>query len=977
MTKITLFIAFLLFVSGNVLFAESPKGTVKGTIVFLENDAESPAPFVNVYLADDPSKGVSTDFDGNYVFELEAGERKLVFSSTGFKADTLTVYVSANENVVINHTLKSNDIIMKGVDVVTKANRETEAIQMLERKSATVLQANIGSREMSKKGASNAADGLKKIAGISMVGGRYFLVRGMGDRYNNASLNGMPIASPDPDRKVIALDIFPTGVIQSLALYKSFSPELYGDFAGGTVDIRTKDYPTKPTLTIGTSVGGNTQTTFRNFMTYEGSQYDYWGFGANDRGYADVLDTPEGVGNNNYYESNHDAVGNVFAANNNPIYTKAPLNTGVNVLFGNRYGSDKRNVGVLVSASHGNSYQYQLAQYKLVNKQNVQNNFLFDKYTQSTNSSVLASVNTKLNERNKIAVNSLWVNLTSDNARDAYGKHYDLANDGNQLLFTRRFTYLQNSVWSNQILGEHELTADKRLVLNWAQSYNKATSIEPDRREVVFKGTTHQHSFNNENFDSEFDRSYLSDYNYTPSNDNLSDNSRFFGNLDEVELASKVELAYKLKMYTDEPEKTRWSIKVGSNIKRKTRNFDYRQFEYNLKNFDVGAVDGVDAVDLDNIDALLNEATHNDGLFHIVEFVDASAKQASALSVNAGYLLSDFDLIPHTLKMLTGLRIENSQQSIAFKNQVQPSKLMKNSLNGTYLLPSLSFKYTPSKQNLWWLTATKTMSRPGFKEVAPFEYMLFFSGEKVRGNFDLQNGTNYNVDLRYEHYATPSELLSIAAFGKYLENPIERVNYASSSRKSTFVNIDGAYIAGVEAEINKKMFTSTNFKHSLLLGGNATLLYSQVSIGDATSIADPITGNPVSVVVTNTERALQGASPYLINADLTYQYTSEKVKTSLALVYNVAGKRITSVGVKANGGDGVDDVYELAVHRLDLIAKAKFNNQLGVNLGVKNILNPHFITQQQTDSGLINLSDYQRGVQFNLGISYDLFNENK
>lgn len=924
------FIVFLLFSVNS--FAQ--KASITGKVTEKTSSGEEAIPFATVSIAG-TTLGSTTDFDGIYNIEVDAGTHNIVFSFVGYEPDTLSISVSAGQNLTMNHTMSQGDIQIETVTVKEKANRESQAMNLIDRKNATALTQNIGAKELSKKGVSNVVEGLNKVAGISVVGNKYFLVRGMGDRYNNVLLNGMPIASPDPDKKVIPLDIFPTDIVENLSIFKSYSPQYYGDVSGGTVAIKTKEYPSSKTLKVGIGTGFNSVTTGNDFISSPRVDNDFLGWGSEGRQYDAAIDEIAS------FDSRRDGL--AFTNSSNAVRKKAPLSNSFDLLFGNFYSTGENSgLGILLSAAYDNDYSIREGMYRLVNRQGaIRIDYDYINYSFSTNTSALASMTYKFSDRHKITLNGILVNSSSDNTRDAFGEHFDYSAP----LFSRRFTYNQNTLWTGQIGGTHDFLKDNRLKLNWAQTYNVAKAEEPDRRQFVF-------------LDTETSGRLFNDI-------DVNENHRFFSFLEETEMASKLEAVYDVIRYEGE-DKAKLQVTLGGNLKSKERDFDYRQFNYNLKNFDQGNLN------VDEVDTYISEANHSDGTFYIDERDDPASANFSQLDVWAAYFLGDYDLIPNRLKLLAGVRYESAEQSIEFKNQQQPSITEKPTLDEAYLLPSLSFKLTPSEKQVWWLTASQTISRPGFKELAPFEYVEFFAGERTIGNPLLQNGINYNFDIRYELYPTRAELISVSAFGKYLQDPIERLNIAASSgRLQSFTNIESATLAGIELELNKKLnfLSSEDFTNTWTAGLNATYLYSQISINEANKLLLP--QGEVSVVVTNPDRALQGASPYLINFDLNYQKRSENWNTNASLVYNVFGKRIHSVGVKAPNADGgLGDVYELPVHRLDLIIKNEINNHFGLDLSVKNLLNPSTRLEQDTDAGIIELDNYKRGISAGLKLSY-------
>ena len=257
-------------------FSIAQKGTVSGTISTVEAGKVQPLPFVNVALKG-TSIGGTTDLNGRFSFAAEPGAHTVIVSFVGFAPAEKAISVGLGLQTMVDLVLSSQGIDLGEVEVVQTRDREREGILLLERKGSTDLVQNIGAQELKKKGVSDVAEGVQKMVGISTVGNKYVVVRGLGDRYNAAYLNGLPLPSPDPDTKVAPLDIFPTSVVSSINVTKGFTPELYGDFAGGAVDIRTKRATGERSLQVSLGSGMNAQSTFRTANTYSGGKRDRWG----------------------------------------------------------------------------------------------------------------------------------------------------------------------------------------------------------------------------------------------------------------------------------------------------------------------------------------------------------------------------------------------------------------------------------------------------------------------------------------------------------------------------------------------------------------------------------------------------------------------------------------------------------------------------------------------------------------------------
>jgi hypothetical protein len=916
---------FVLFMLISTVYSQSK---ITGIITENIDGANEPVPFVNL-LVKETNKGGSTDFDGNYTISLAPGNYTLEVSFVGYKTQIIAVNVLANENKEVNISLIGNSELIDEFVVVGKANRESKSMDILTTKQAVGLENNLGAQKIAEVGASNASDATKKIVGLSVVGSGYVFVRGMGDRYNSAYLNGLPVASPDPDKKVIPLNIFPASVIQSLSVKKSFTANLEGDFSGGAIDIKTKDYPEEPTLKVSLGTGFNSQTTFKDVLTYKGGKTDYLGFDDGTRAIPDAIKEKE-----SYLSTEGDK--SLFASNLNSARVKAKPNSSFSLYTGNLFTlkNDSR-IGYLVSINHGNSSAYEYGKYKLINKQvETKIDYDIEKYTVSTNSSVLTNVGYEINKNHKINYNFLFVNLSSNETRETFGTHFDYGSK----VYSRRYTYRQNSLMVNQLSGNHNLLNDK-LKFNWASSFNNAASKEPDRRQMVYLYD-----------DKENTTSYVIN-----ARDRI-DNHRFFSELQEQQFNAKAEAKYVFKYSGENIEDAeKLSATFGAFIKRKNRNFDYSQYVYDLGGVNNNNPNGVDVY---NPDTYINASTHETGDYVISEALNPASAYEANQSVTAYYTSVNY-LVTSKLGLIGGLRFEDGLQTILYRDQTQPGFMRKNIVSSYDFLPSLIAKYQLNEKNIVRGSFSKTISRPGFKEVAPFEYIELFAGAKTIGNPTLINGENYNYDLRYEFYPKYGEFFAIGVFYKNLINPIEKtMEVTASGQLQSFKNADEATLNGIEVEMTKSldfMTKDTSIFTNLFLGVNVAYLNSQVNFKD---------GN---FAQTNSKRALQGASPYIVNVDLTYaKRLNEKVKTTYTLSYNVFGKRIFNVGTF-----GLGDIYEMPVNTLNFIANAEIG-KFNIGVKVKNILNPLISYEQVTDNApvIVNSSKVGRFASITIGYTF-------
>ncbi|MFK8037727.1 MAG: TonB-dependent receptor plug domain-containing protein [Crocinitomicaceae bacterium] len=960
----------LFLLSATMLFgiiSLAQNGTLKGKITTLEYDKQVEVPLVVVKNIE-TGAGVRSNLFGEYTISLPAGKNKLVFAASSLEKDTVEITIVPNETQTLNIELVSPSLgIIEvfasaivndgGVIAIAKETQESEKV-------LTVTTA----KELESKGESNIGSGAKKMTGMSTVGDVMY-VRGLGDRYNVAYLNGLPIPSPNPDFRVIPLNLFPTDVVSSVSVSKVMSSELYGDFSGGAFNIITKSYLDKPTLSVSIGTGVNSQTTAQNFKSNKVGKADYFGIDDGTRA------IPEFVKNNSsnsafsaintiYPNSFYNSVegrSTGFLDNFGTAINKAVPNSNFSIMGGNfidfsKSKSKSSGFGFLALLNHDNSLRTSVGKIRLINAQSEERlNYDIEQYNITTATTGLLSFYLRLNPDNNITFNTLMINTSDNETRDTWGQHFDYARD----IYSSRLTYKQNYVSTNQILGSHKLLKPRkdenfsRLLIDWRGSYNLTGSKEPDRKQVVLFYD-----------DREATKNYA--FNYIDKNEN----HRFFSQLEEKEIAGKINTRFVALFRDDLSEKEDKIeelivINTGFDFKSKQRDFDYKQYNYILNTLSANVGNNVD---IDNMNNYLNSEQHDQGQFYIQEVTNFGSSYRANLDVYGGYTdvkfkINKFELIP-------GLRYEVSNQTVVNRNQQTPSKIEKTDNLGSNLLPSFIAKFSASKKDVVRFVSSKTVTRPKFNELAPFQYTLFFAGMKAEGNPLLKHGENYNFDLRYEHYPKPGEMITVGAFYKYLDTPIEQTMKATASGQlMSFSNALSAKVAGVELEFVRSLgsFIKDEAKRdssifsNFGIGFNTTYMFTAVNIDTADKTA----------INTNSRRPLEGASPFLLNLDLRYEKKYDnKNKLMLAIAYNVFGKRLVTVG-----SNGIGDSYAKPVNTINFISRMSFNNNLTVGFKVKNLLNPaiDIIQEDKVNTGeFINVSSVKQGIDASFSIGYTI-----
>ncbi|MGL2962349.1 TonB-dependent receptor domain-containing protein [Flavobacterium sp. RSB2_4_14] len=910
------FIITLLFVS--VLGFAQNKGTITGTLTDKDFNNE-PLPFANVQIKGTKT-GTATNEKGKYALSVEPGSYVLVFSFVGYENVEEKVNIKAGETVTINKALGSGSYQLKDVVIQNTVSRQKESALLLDQKNAVDIKQNIGAQELSRKGVSDVATAVTKTTGITkQEGSGNIFVRGLGDRYNSTTMNGLPIPSNDPEKKNINLEIFSTDIVEYISIDKVYSSKLFGDFAGGNVDIISKEYKGNGFFKIDVGSKVNTNATAADDFTLQ-KGYNSFGF------------STKSIPNNALTEYNYNTL---QLEGNNPFAGSIGISGGKSFDMGS---TGKLNLFGTVST--GNEY---FAKADGSAKGGVNENGVINKdfsnYTSisyNTNTTAMINVGYKINNSNKINFNSLFINTSSLSKEEFEGFIVDIANDGNGLV--RRNKYEKNTLWINQLLGDHKLT--DRTKLNWGISYSTIEGDMPDRNQNIFRNEP---------------------TGYVLSSISAPDNHRYFQKLAEDEIAGNASVDYKFNK-TGEGE-FKGKVTFGYNGRFKTRDFEATQFNFKANQGYTNTI-----VDPNNLDLFYNQQNLDNGYFSISTF-RGNSQVSNALDpqtytgdliINGGFANTEYNF--SKLTAVLGLRGEYIYQKVKWNTQLDPSGGY-DELEKIAFLPSLTLKYELNdKQNLRF-AFSKTYTLPQFKERALFVYEDVT--EVKVGNPDLYASDDYNFDLKWELFPKSEELISVTAFGKYIQNPMNEVTIASSTNDISFINTgDFGYAAGAELEYRKLLFDfdETNSK-KLSAGLNASYLYSNQDLSTSKVIAE----TDYNVVFTDTESKFTGASDLLLNADLSFfnEWNNKVSNLTTTVAYTYFSDRVYAIGTNGRG-----NLVDKAIGTLDFVAKSKLNKNLGLGLVVRNLLDPTIDRVQENSTGDVNVLSYKKGLTFNLNINY-------
>ncbi|MFI3258942.1 MAG: TonB-dependent receptor [Rikenellaceae bacterium] len=850
--------------------------------------------------------GTSTGLDGDFSISLTDTSLPLVISYISYISQEITAPADLSDLTI---KLAADTQMLASVEVVTKANMETEFSLQQQRMTSNVAIENIGVKEMSLKGLSNAEDGVKKMTGISIADAGQVVVRGLGDRYSITTLNGQPIASPNPDNKLIPLNIFPSAAISGIQVSKVYDAKAYADYAGAHIDISTKSLVYDNFFEVGVTVGGNTQTTGQSFR-----QMDSPSIFSKSSVASGAYSNKENFGAMSTYINENDA----FSTNFLVTESNALPKMAANVAWGHKFDLGLNEFTVMATGSVDNDYQTieDGVDAQLRSDGSMRSEFTYSGYNHSLKLAGLATAGLKLQEKGYINYTLFYARNAENEFQTRRGWTYDVED----LVGISSVSKVYGLI-NNQLHGEHYLS--NKLELNYNISYSSTSSDEPDRRQVMYTD--------------------LGDGTYDLFKEDQNETMRYFAELTETDLNGQV--ATNFKFGTDNKN----ILTTGVAYKTKKRSFDSMSFYYNYGKESSGGFVEPEITDIFSPDFLsFDNIGYGTGEISLTyerypnDYYDAYSNVLSA------FASVDLNLTEKFL-LTAGLRLESSEQSVDYGTESSTTRLNK-SIKANDLFPALNMRYKVGTANQIRFSASRTITRPSFVEMAPFSYEPSYGSGIVKGNENIQNAYNYNVDLRYEMSFDRGDLFSLTGYYKYLDTPIERIQLLNTTDPYTsFENADSGMAAGVEVEFRKTL--SDSFKVS----ANATYMFTNVNLAEGAQ--------------TNDSRMLQGASPYLINADVIYSPTIKGAKPlSLILLYCYRAERIYSVGV-----DGLGDIMELGTSDLDFVASYKINDKFSVKMEIENLLSEDFVCEQivpQNNDERIVVEHYKLGIGAKIGLSW-------
>jgi outer membrane receptor protein involved in Fe transport len=883
-------------------FARAQTAGLSGRVLNEKNEPVSGASVKVVGTAE----GTTTDIEGHYTLKLMPGKKyELEFSAIGYENKVVTDVEVAegkiNElNIVVAIAAKN----LEGVIVTAKkssARLETVASAIQFQKNTNTVASVISAETIRRSPDKNTGEVLKRIPGVSLQGGRFVVVRGLADRYNQAMLNGILLTSTESDRKAFSFDMFPAQIVDNIVINKAFVPEFPGEWAGGLIQINTKDAPARDFFNVQVGTGFNSQTIGKDFYTSPGGKTDWLGVDDGARALPAFYTTKTQFDALNASEKTAlgKAMPNTWVGNkvNAPLNFSFQANGGINkVLFGKKLG------GVLsIVYNKSNSYQKLLNRLNSIEGDNVSIDYNYndDKYAQDVSWGALGSVSLQLGPLNKISLKS----VLNVNTTNFVTQRSGISNVRNDDIYGSEIKFRQNTFFTAQLTGEHSLAAP--LKLKWYGSFNILDSYTPDQKRILYT------------------KSLGSQEPYQLSIGNSlsqESGSRIFQSLNDYIYTAGGDLSYNFNLFSQKQ-----TVKGGYMLQIKDRLYDAKPFSVYLPT-DNPALRQLPA---DKVFAPENygDGSGNSNMFAFDIIKGTNFRYLANTILNGGFIQFD-NQFSSMLRVVWGVRVENYDQLVGSTKESDP-RFTHSRVND--FLPGLNATFKLGGKSNLRISGSQTVIRPELRELAFLNLYDFELNASVQGNPSLKRTKVSNADIRYELYPRSGETFSAGAFYKYFADPIEQVFNAGSGGASTFnyQNPEKAVSYGAEIEVRKRLDFINAFRN-LSFQANAAYIFSRVEDKGL-----------------NLKRSLQGQSPYTVNLGLMYDL--EEKGFSATLLFNQIGERIYLVG-DISAGAGSPDIYEAPRPVLDFqVSKKIIKNKGELRLNIADLLNQTQYFYQNTD----------------------------
>ena len=894
-------------------------------------------PIAGATVAVSGVRSTPANSDGDFSINVPAGKYTLTISAVGYQSKEVSdIEVKAGVDNTVDIVLDDKKSELDEVVVRSTRRQESTNTLLTFQKNNIAMSSGLAADFIRRTPDKNTGEVLRRVSGTSIQDNKYVVVRGLGDRYNSALINGAQLPSTEPDKKVFSFDVIPSQLIDNIIINKTATPDLTGEFAGGLVQVTTKDIPTRNFLSFNMGFGFNSQSIGRTFTSNPRGSRDWLGFDDGQRSLTSLYPRTNGVFNT-LSPVERNAIAQDF---NDQTFQEQTRTAGPIQSYAITWANaHKYKNGGALGTVVGINYRNQQIIIPEVFRQikNFDDLPIFaynDRQNRFTTTwGALANI-AYAKGRTKIAFKNIFNRSFEDNYYKRTGRNDDQLQD----IQMRSSVLNQRSLYSGQLELSHTFKNKWRFSgnLNYANNQKE----QPDMRIQTFQrtlGSTTPYSLNTRG----------------------NNTNRFWSDLDDQAFGwqAKMEVPFALKG-------SKQMMQFGGGSLARIRQFEAIIFAASdpLQN---------PALLFQPFDKIFNRnnfGIENDKFQYITDLQNPNDKYFGASVLSNAFLMFD-NKLSSKWRLVWGARAEYFELLVATPVREKSPEVNSKQFD---LLPSANLTFSPNRKTNVRFATSRTVARQEFREVAPFGFFDFEELAQTSGNPNLRRSSIVNLDLRYEYYPKAGEVLSVGAFYKNFTDPIElRLNSGSgpSRRIYEFQNAQSAYLLGTEVEFRKSLGfldkKEESWLDNLYFNGNATLLLSEVTLTSQS-------GSGEKVVTTN--RPLQGQSPYLINAG--FQYDGQK-GFNFSLLYNIIGQRLRFVG-----NDDFGDIYEKPRHLLDLQFSQKILKRRGeVRFVVSDLLNQNFVFYEKPvfkeatrfDPNIDRVFNrFTPGTTYTIGFTYDI-----
>ena len=904
-----------------------------GTIVGNVRDAVSGLGLSGTQISvNDGVTGALSDLNGRFVIvRVPAGVVSVTTQMIGYATKTVTdISVEPGESVSLDISLTESAVELEEIVITATRERGSQAFVLNERRVSEALIEGIGAAEIATRPASDAADVAQRMTGVTVSEGKYVFVRGLGERYSQTTLNGSSLPSPEPEREVVPLDLFPSGFLESLQTQKSYTPDLPADFSGGSVQIQTKDFPNEFKITAGFGTSLNSQSQFRDgFIAYPSGGMNFLGFDDGSRSEpASVIESMGPVSSGNRLPA--DDVTRLRIAEElrlsdqsfRPNLGQTPLNRSFNLGVGGRNDFlDNGEIGYFFAGQYSDNYTLQPSDVERKwrvsafdpevspedRKPNV--DYRFTRGTRAVSWGTIGNISFKPGAAHQISLRTT-ANVTSDDEGRTYTG--DNREDIGALVHAERSRLVSRVMLWSQLSGEHQLFLGSRL--EWRASAARALRDEPMLRESLYVADEHSDP-------------------YTLFPD-AGSGSYFWSDLADDDLSGAIDWSFPLELFSNNA-----SIKFGAMYRERSRDFSSRRLVWDFLENTIADLDDSLA------EGTVTPAARRPGQFALDDIVEPGNLYDATDDRVAGYAMLDFRPTKN-LQTIFGARVETYDLGLNSRGESLQA------VEKTDIAPSINVIYSASDRLKIRAAGSRTVDRPEFRELAPFQFTEAASLRQLFGNPSLQPAEIISTDLRLDFFPAPGEIFSIGGFFKMLDEPIEQVFIAAASTAYSFQNADEATILGLEVEAQFGMERLSPVLEPLSLSANYSWIDSDVTVR-AGSIFEP----------TNMLRPLEGQASYVVNVGINWD---QMTGVEAGLFFNRFGERLT-----AAGGSGIPDLYEKPRNSLDASLGFSLIGGSKARIRATNLLDADYRFEQAAN-GITQIQRlFSTGRTISVGVSWE------